>query len=329
MGPNKIPEQEETVIAPGGCGRKMPERELLNGLTASKISSISDDCFIVNGSPSVGFTIDSIFPLAEHWGEFARMAVVHTISDLNARQCVATHVSVSVSIPSSAEARLVELLDGVADQCAASDLVFAKGHTVIGPLGMTVSAIGPQQAPIPQIGGCEPLVVLLTKPLGAARGYRLSCLADDEPRRQSALQAMLRHHQQCAAFLGSFTTDVSGFGLEAALESLARKSNRRILCNLRALTRMDGCYYEIPTSCEYALNTTRVENFRLSHPGSSPAAILSLFGVELCGPLATLVMRSQVESVLEKLSAFEFQPVVIGEAVAGRTDGGKELIYED
>lgn len=303
----------------GGCSRKLPEGALRDIIIASSLRGASTtDCAVFQHHlQDIGFTIDSIFPLSGNAYDFARMAVVHAISDLNAKGFHASHISVSFSFPKSlGRLDMAEMLDGVADQCASGGILFGKGHTVAGDeLSLTVAAVGPRRVPLGSVAKYGSLVVVMTKPLGASRLYRLSCLDENTTSREDALKQLTRDHQGILGDLGGDLlggVDVSGFGLASALEALSSETRTHIDCELKIVSRCDTKYASVPTQCEYALNAAEAQSFRLGR--LTDRDTLSLFGTEVCGPILWLFPEEQIDRVMSNLRVGGHKPQIVGSA---------------
>jgi len=236
-----------------GCGSKVPG-DILNevltevALTGSKDSSDvalgTDDIAIVEPEgKAIAQSLDQLRALLDDPWLFARICVLHALSDLYASGVTPHSALLNVTLPFSSEfilrSDLMQIIDAVKSELEQAEALLIGGHTSEGAelsLGLVVNGFVRKEVDCDRIstlgkgGALAGQVLVLTKPLGVGvlmAAHMRGELAGSDL--QTAIQIMLLSNKESGRIAlesgATSMTDVTGFGLIGHLSEMLLQSN--------------------------------------------------------------------------------------------------------
>lgn len=240
----------------GGCGRKvelgalselLANAGIIRGTVPDAYSYLvdaervalrqgdaSDDCLTV--------TVDLVYEFGSDARRFGEIAAVHSMSDIFASLSIPRCgiVTLGVTTADLRSGRAADALRGVVSGLSSEGASLAGGHTVFATeMFAGVTVIGGPAVSLSHSGAKPGDHILTSKPIGTGIALSAAQLgAATEEQLEQAYQWMLRSNAKAATLLGQAeqntpgsvraVTDVSGFGMLAAVRTVVGSLSARI-----------------------------------------------------------------------------------------------------
>jgi len=269
--PEMIPAPKNGLLAEvndqmrcAGCGSKVSSdilTEVLRELgeqdantTVTMGINQMDDAAVVEITPGKALiqTVDAFRSFIDDPFVFARISVLHAVSDIYAMgaepKTALMQVSLPYANPQVMKSNLRQLMAGTLHQLHAEGITLIGGHTNEAAelsLGFTINGEGDKTALMTKAGLRQGDKLILTKSLGSGALFA----ADMQYRAKGnwindALKMMLRSNGDAARiarqFSASACTDVTGFGLAGHLYEMLTASGKNATLSLAALPLLAG-----------------------------------------------------------------------------------------
>lgn len=247
--PCALTDEGESAAPPmpcAGCGAKVAADTLASTLAqlprtrsdgvTNSLDTAEDAVVFEPGERYVAQSVDQLRSFIDDPYLFARIAVVHAMSDLYASGAAPHSAQVMVTLPYASESvqvrELEQVMQGIAHQAFAEDTLLSGGHTSEAhdlTLGLAVTGLLANTRFASKRGLRAGDALVLTKPIGSgvilAAHMQARCPG---PVLTQCLQQMLLSNRQAADILrqhqASAMTDVTGFGVLGHLDEMLSAS---------------------------------------------------------------------------------------------------------
>lgn len=298
----------------GGCGSKVAQKPLLEGLSAQEpaLSRFDDAAIIKKEQIFEVLSTDHLRAFTPDAWTLAKISAVHAMGDVWAMGAQPDTVLSHIILPYMGEPQqanmLREIMAGartVFDACGAK---IVGGHTSTGAeltIGFTVIGTS-RKAPITVAGARAGDIIVLTKPLGTGilLAAEMRQLADGDDY-QKALASMCRSQERAASLLGpaaSSMTDVTGFGLAGHLMNILKASHACAHIKLAGIPVLAGAEdlseFGVRSSL-WPSNAALKSNITMSLSAKGDV----LFDPQTCGGLLACVAPSKIEKLVSDFKA--------------------------
>lgn len=301
---NTLPERSATAVTHpkedvrcAGCGAKVGDsalRKALNGLTPITHSNIiaglaqREDASVINWQPGrLLVQSQDYFPafISDPY-LFGRIAALHSLSDVHARNAQPHSALASICLPVNHQRLqgrdLERLMRGAVEELNRVDCALLGGHTIEGPqmaAGFTINGSATEDQLLSKGGAKVGDTLLLSKPLGS--GILLAALMQtvQAGRYVDALFEQLLISNATAATVfyhhgAQAVTDVTGFGLLGHLLEMCDASHVTASLDANAIPVLPGAmslyhrgiFSTLKNSNDAALTRCHIAPALLSHP---------------------------------------------------------------
>lgn len=310
----------------GGCGAKVAQSTLSEGLGHSSGGSLEDAAIIERDGETQVFSTDHLRAFNADPYVVAKAAAVHALGDVWAMGAVPEAVLAQIILPPLSPDKqalmLEEIMAGAGEMFSACGTKIAGGHTSMGAeLTIGFSITGRLDRPAITHAGAQPgNVLMLTKPIGTGTllAAEMRQMADGADY-QAALEVMCRPQATASQLLSGHATaltDVTGFGLAGHLFNILDASGVSARLDLQAIPMLDGALSLAERDVRSTLWPANfAQSARMTMTPSSRSDLL--FDPQTCGGLlATIPAKDEAELVAAFQSAGE--PIwKIGDITAG------------
>ena len=320
----------DTQMQCAGCGSKVSGELLKEVLDEIGLNTDSlDDAAILDMPPGQKLlhTVDSFRSFIDDPYLFARIAVVHALSDIYAMGATPLDALAMVTIPYArppkTRAILKQVLMGITEQLAEEGTPLSGGHSNEGTeLTVGLAVNGAMDAAHLKIkGGMQPgEYLVLTKALGT--GVILAAhMQGKSPGRyvDCALQNMLVSNRQAVPLMSEHAvaaaTDVTGFGLAGHLSEMLRASKVSARLDLDVLPLLPGARELMESGLKSSLHEGNDRSVAGMDESAHPNFEM-LFDPQTAGGLLLSVAADQADALCARLRASGYvDSVVIGEVI--------------
>lgn len=325
---------DQTENQCGGCGAKVAQTALKNGLAFAAAKAVSDGKAFDFDDAAVLRNGDRVEVLStDHLRAFnfdpyvlAQVTAVHALGDVWAMGGQPKTVLSHIILPPLSATKQAEMIREIT---AAAESVFKAcgarivgGHTSSGAeLTIGFSVLGDLAAQPIRLKGAKPGdILMLTKPIGTGTllAAEMQQRADGEDY-QAALNSMCRPQNYASALLArsaTAMTDVTGFGLAGHLLNIADASEVGIRLDLNAVPILSGAEAlarEGVRSTLWPENNSRRD--RLSIPPSPRLELL--FDPQTCGGLLACIPADRADHLEAQFEGADEPIWRIGEVIEG------------
>ncbi len=258
-----LSEKPAPVLRCSGCAAKLPSSSLSRVLGAlhscshmdieSSLGSVEDASIIrLEEQRALLQSVDHLRAFINDPYLFARIATIHSLSDIHAMGATAHSALAIVNLPHGAteimEEQLLQVMTGCTEVLNAHNTALLGGHTSEAEslsFGLSVNAFAEPDRLLRKSGMQEGDILILSKALGtgalfaADMRYRArhrwiaNALAQMQRSNQMAAHLLLQYH-------ASACTDVTGFGLLGHLGEMILPQGCQVSVQLGALPALDG-----------------------------------------------------------------------------------------
>lgn len=318
----------------GGCGAKIAQVPLLQGLTGDAVrpgalfaQKLDDAAIVRRGDRVEILTTDHLRAFTSDPWLLAKVAAVHAMGDIWAMngqpEAVLSHIILPrMAAPQQAN-MLREIMEGAHEVFEACGAKIVGGHSSSGAeltIGFSISG-RVEEHPIMISGAGVGDKLVLTKPIGTgtllAAEMRQEADGDDY---RLALASMCRLQDKSAGMLAKAATamtDVTGFGLAGHLMNILEASGVSARLDISTVPLLSGAE---ALSAKGVRSTLWPSNAALNTRMSmevSPAGDL-LFDPQTCGGLLASVPQSKIYQLLSDFEAAGEPIWQIGEIASGQ-----------
>lgn len=310
----------------GGCGAKVAQSTLSEGLGHGSGASLEDAAVIERNGKAQVFSTDHLRAFNADPYMVAKAAAVHALGDVWAMGAVPEAVLAQIILPPLSPDKqalmIEEIMAGAGEVFSACGTKIAGGHTSMGAeLTVGFSITGRLDGPAITHKGAQPGdVLMLTKPIGTGTllAAEMRQLADGADY-QAALEVMCRPQATASQLLSAHATaltDVTGFGLAGHLFNILDASGVSARLDLQAIPLLDGALSLAERDVRSTLWPANfAQSARMTMTQSARSDLL--FDPQTCGGLlAAIPAKAEAELIAAFQSAGE--PIwKIGDISAG------------
>jgi selenide,water dikinase len=328
------PLMENDVPECGGCGSKIAQYPLLEGLSeaavlleASHIQPFDDAAILHRGERIEVLTADHLRAFTSDPWIMAKVTAIHAMGDIWAMngqaETVLSHIILPRMAPEQQANMIREIMDcasGVFEACGAK---IVGGHSSSGAeltIGFSVSGniLGP---PTKVSGAGAGDVLVLTKPIGTGvlLAAEMRQEVDGEDYRL-ALASMCKLQVKSAAILAKSATamtDVTGYGLAGHLMNILDASGVSARLDIDKLPMLSGAETLSATGVRSTLWPSNASIKSRMSVQTSPKEDL-LFDPQTCGGLLASVPASKIDQIMSDFEATGETIWQIGQIISGQ-----------
>lgn len=317
---------EAHALQCGGCGAKVSQSALIDGLKPASGALLDDAAIIAQGDQFQVFSTDHLRAFNTDAYLLAKIAAIHALGDIWAMGAAPSAVLSQIILPPLApekqSAMVQEITAGAREVFAACGTTVSGGHTSAGAeLTIGFSIAGELDgAPITHAGAAPGDVLVLTKPIGTGvlLAAEMRQLADGDDY-CTAIASMCRLQDAASKLLrGQATTltDVTGFGLAGHLLNILDASGVSARLDLAQVPVLGGALSLAEDGIRSTLwpsNAARSAKMTLTDSARGDL----LFDPQTCGGLLATVPASSVQNVFAAFASADEPIWKIGDITHG------------